>query len=245
MDVSTIYPLLLFLFVERVSETTAEMPGILTDLESYLVRRMVCGLTTKAYNRVFLKMLTDLRQEPFITRAVIRQYLLGLSGATVEWPDDALFKARWLDTPVYDKIRASRVQMVLEALEWQHYGAKQEHAPFPASAYSVEHLLPQGANEEDWPLPIPLDADDQVRQGAHDTRRRMRDTFGNLTLVTGSLNSSLSNRPFADKLEDLRESVLRLNRYFDIHKITDWGEVRITERGERLFAEACKVWPRP
>lgn len=73
----------------------------------------------------------------------------------------------------------------------------------------------------------------------------MRDTFGNLTLVTIPLNSALSNDPFSAKLEKLRESLLWLNRYFDKRQILDWGEARITERGEYLFAEACKVWPRP
>jgi hypothetical protein len=41
MEVSTIYPLLLFLFSERANETASKQSGIITDLESYLVQRLV------------------------------------------------------------------------------------------------------------------------------------------------------------------------------------------------------------
>ncbi|KPV54078.1 hypothetical protein SE17_05895, partial [Kouleothrix aurantiaca] len=40
LDNSTVYPLILFLCVERGEETKTELDGILTDIESYLVRRM-------------------------------------------------------------------------------------------------------------------------------------------------------------------------------------------------------------
>ena len=245
MDTSTVYPLLLFLFVERAAETEIERDGILSDLESYLVRRMVCGLTPKGYNRIFVKLLTDLRKSGPVTRTAIQSHLLGLTGDTAKWPTDDEFKATWLSRPVYAELRQQRIVMILEAIEWQYYGSKQEHKPFDASLYSIEHILPQNPQAQDWPLPIAANTDETTRVAAQVWRDQLKHTFGNLTLVTGPLNSLLSNGPYSEKLEQLQESVLRLNRYYERHHIDEWTEERIIERSARLFEEAVKIWPRP
>jgi hypothetical protein len=56
---TTVYPLLLFLFGEDHQLSSAEMNSILVDLESYLVRRMVCTLPARAYNVTFLSLLEE------------------------------------------------------------------------------------------------------------------------------------------------------------------------------------------
>ena len=50
-DIRTAYPLLLHLLDEAL--TASEWKEIALYLESYLLRRAVCGMTTKNYNRVF------------------------------------------------------------------------------------------------------------------------------------------------------------------------------------------------
>lgn len=67
-------------------------------------------------------------------------------------------------------------------------------------------------------------------------------SIGNLTLVTGKLNSSLSNRPFSDKSSSLREnSGLRLNKEICDQDVWDWGS--ISDRTEKLFTYFCSLWP--
>lgn len=247
MDVSTIYPLVLFLFVEREQETAAEMDGILTDLESYLVRRLICGLTTKSYNRIFVKLLTDLRKAGSLSRDVIQQHLLTLTGPTAEWPSNDLLRECWLTSPVYQNLRQSRIVMILEALEWQQYGSKQEHQRPPSTTlYTIEHILPQNPSEEDWPLPLPADVDEETRHAIIMTRETLKHTIGNLTLVTSSMNSGLGNHVFAQKRHAFdTQSTLMLSKYFIKHGIDTWGEGQIRERGERLLTEAITIWPRP
>ena len=104
MDTSTVYPLLLFLLVERGHETAAERDAILGDIESYLVRRAVCGLTPKGYNRIFVKMLVDLRKGGPVTRDRVQGQLMALTGPTAAWPTDAEFKHAWLNRPVYVRL---------------------------------------------------------------------------------------------------------------------------------------------
>jgi hypothetical protein len=48
LDITTVFPLLLFVFKEyQTSKTAATLHTFLLDLESFFVRRMICGLTTK------------------------------------------------------------------------------------------------------------------------------------------------------------------------------------------------------
>lgn len=63
LDTATPTPLL-FHFLEHHASDSPEFIQVLGDVESYLVRRFVCGLTTKAYNRLFLnRLLGELMKE--------------------------------------------------------------------------------------------------------------------------------------------------------------------------------------
>jgi hypothetical protein len=68
--------------------------------------------------------------------------------------------------------------------------------------------------------------------------------MGNLTLLTQSLNSSVSNSAWAEKKEAILDASLlpisqRLRRY------DTWNEESIAQRGKELLAEALKIWPGP
>lgn len=246
LDTSTSYPLLLFLFVERGDQTLPELDGILTDLESYLIRRLVCGLSSEGSNRLFQSMVTNLRQVEEINRQVVQQYLLALNGPTAEWPTNEQFRHRWLTSRAYLNLTKPRIRMILEAVEWQQYTKYQENArPFLDNA-TIEHILPQNPSEADWPLVFPPNAPETAREEAMLRRADLLHTFGNLTLVTQPLNSSLSNSAFAVKEKELSsQSILMLNRYFTLHSVKEWDEATILLRGEQLFEIADSVWPRP
>ena len=68
-------------------------------------------------------------------------------------------------------------------------------------------------------------------------------TLGNLTLLNMYLNPAASNGPFDAKLVEYKNSVLRLNRYFD--PATSWDEEAIAVRGRKLGDALCKIWSRP
>ena len=72
-DIRTSYPLLLYLLDAGLTEP--EWTRISTILESYLLRRAVCGLTTKNYNRVFLTLTRTLRNDR-VPPENVRQYPL-------------------------------------------------------------------------------------------------------------------------------------------------------------------------
>ena len=72
---------------------------------------------------------------------------------------------------------------------------------------TIEHLMPVGWRNEEWPLPEGVDADAATYE-----RNTLIHSIGNLTLATQKLNSSMSNAPWNSKRDELQEhSVLLLN----------------------------------
>ena len=103
--------------------------------------------------------------------------------------------------------------------------------------------------EPNWPLPEECLADSEVKLQFSQQRDQIVHTLGNLTLITDSLNPSLSNGSWNKKRPELAKySKLNLNRYF--HPVQDgddplkeWGETAIRARGVVLFNAACTLWP--
>lgn len=255
LDVSTLTPLYLALR-ERLPADSPALTQALGDLASYITRRAVCGLTTKNYNRVFLKLL-DSVAEAEDPATVLRAELLRLGGDSQQWPDDEAFKTPWLNRPVYLELRPAKVCALLRALERSTRTGKQETRAVPLqSVLTVEHVMPQSwatASVLSW---YSLVKDDDVHR--RDRARRVQ-TFGNLTLLTQALNSAVSNGPFQDrhapqgdgvptvvipgKKTGFQGSLLVMNSYFQ--NLQTWSDVDIDQRGSALFEQAKLAWPRP
>ena len=237
------YPVLLLLLAENKDRVVAgELDGIVTDLESYLVRRMVCGLGTKNYNRFFLTMLQKLRgSSALISRGTIQQLLLAPDGSAGEWPDDKKFAKAWLENPLYETLKTTRCAMLLEAVDRAMRTSKQEVVTIHGSL-TVEHVLPQHWEAPAWPDPPASAGNDE--ESADAQRARLLHSIGNLTLLSQALNSSVSNGPFATKRPEIaRQSALRLNTAFE--DVVAWDEGEIIKRGELLLVQANSNWPRP
>ncbi len=246
LDITTVYPFMLLVGEHLAQLAAEEIGGVLQDLESYLVRRAVCGLTIKNYNRVFLGLLQGVRKRGGLTRQGLQQELLGLKGDSSLWPDDQLFKRHWLNEPVYSTMGSARVQMLLAALDQALDTPRQERVRLD-EWLTVEHVMPQTAPLDQWPYPESSKRGEGPIDERLLRRARLMHTAGNLTLLTKPLNSSVSNGPFASKRPEItRQSRLQLNAYFQRFTESDrWDEELILNRGEDLFAVARRVWPYP
>lgn len=243
MDNTTVLPFVLALMGDK-SLTDDDRIEILGYLESYLVRRMVCGLTPKRYNQVFLDLLKA-TGETGITPQSVRDKMFSWTEDTNRWPDDEAFRVGWMTNRAYSLMNA-RIRMVLDAIEPYVRSDKAERISYVQEHLSIEHLLPQSW-ETNYPLP---DADPE---GAAEKRWARLHTWGNLTLLLQKLNSSVSNGPWstADDLADdtgkraeiLKHSGLAINRM--LAKYRTWDEKAIEARGKVLFEAAMKTWPRP
>jgi uncharacterized protein with ParB-like and HNH nuclease domain len=248
-DISTAYPLLLFLF--DVGLTDDRWLAVSSILESYLLRRAVCGLTTKNYNRIFLVLTRLLRQDEPSPES-IRNHLSGLVGESAVWPTDETFQKAWQSIHAYEILQNPKIVHIFRRLNDTYLNPRVEEISID-SPLTVEHILPQSWIEY-WPLPDGskgLDfmelwdsLPDDPKGMATKRRNAMLQTFGNLTILTQALNSSVSNSSWKDKRPQLlAASLLPIN--LQLHTIDSWDEIAIEERTKALFARAIKIWPGP
>lgn len=254
-DTSTIIPLAIYLAAEG-GMPEAELSECLTHLESFIVRRAVCGLVTKDYNKYFTEIIMRLRKSGVSVQSLVNILLAGDS-ETRRFPNDEEFAAAWSSKPFYDRLTSSQITSILIRLEMETRSIRAENSPLPH--VSVEHIMPQQWAEHyplcDQVVPKEMNAEWYFNLSEEKMelyaqlkphimkRRSIIHNIGNLTAVTQPLNAAMRNASFTDKKIYFRESVLALNRYFD--SVPAWDEHAIKGRADKLFISACKVWRAP
>jgi hypothetical protein len=237
LDTATVYPLLFLMLVEKADTSPAEREGMLAELESYLVRRAVCGLTNKNYNRFFMGLMRKLRALNAVTREALRAELMSGKGDSSRWPTDEEFGRAFIHRPAYQVIRRPVIAKLLDSLERVMVDQVNDEIEIKTKL-SIEHVMPQEWGPY-WPL---ADANDD----AVERRELMLQSFGNLTLVTPEFNTKLSNRAFKTKKKEIkRTSRLLLNRRFWEDELEDWDEASIRLRSRELFDLARRRWSHP
>lgn len=235
MEVTTAYPALLWMFGPAGITDDTDRVRAIRAIESWLVRRMLVRATTKNYNTIFLSLLGRLEKSEVASSEVVREFLHGLTGDSQYWPSDQQVVDSLRVLPIYTSLTRGRLRMILEALEDQRRTRFTEPAQL-GHDLTIEHILPQ-----DWRLYWPLAADSDPVQAAID-RDAVKQTIGNLTLVTDRLNPSMSNGPWAEKRDALRtHSVLRLTA--DVRDTPSWDEDAIAARTGALCEAVLEVWP--
>lgn len=244
-DVKTIMPLILFLAGEA-NLKGERLNQALQMLESFLIRRSVCCLTTKNYNRLFLQLVEGLRDKEDIVGS-LRSELLNGEGDAVIWPDDSSFSQAWLTRKLYSDLPSIRLQYILKRVEQAKRSAKNEDIHI-RSSLTIEHVMPVRW-EEHWPLTSGriakssferMFSDDEPDLEA-DKRDQVIHTIGNLTLLTHPLNSSLQNGSWNEKRPEItKQSSLALNREFLDSE--EWNETTIQERSRKLLGIAINIW---
>ena len=237
MNVGVVTPLLLWLLSADLS--AARLANCLTALESFLVRRVVCGYSARSYGELFVGLIRKLAEAPTsATDRVIVSYLAGQTAQAGLWPSDDELRERFVAAPLYWYLTRGRLRMVLEGIEEALRTNKAESREAPGNL-QIEHVMPQTWHPH-WPLPEDLAAD----VDAIDRRDRVIHTIGNLTLVNGRLNPTLSNAPWDSKRETLADhSVLFLNKRLVNKGPEVWDEAAIEKRAKWLSKRAARIWP--
>ena len=251
-DVKTIFPLVLKLLADGRLEPP-KLESILVDLESYLVRRQICGLTAANYNRVFVNWVEKMNKDgSSLSPQGLRSMMLDEKADSSVWPDDARLLQSWMDDALYPRLNSNgRMECILRRLELDLRTKMHEDVTIN-SKLTVEHVLPQTWIEH-WRLSggqkgSTREERVQAPSPESDRRDRMLQTIGNLTLLTMPANLDNSHLPFDKKVDKMyKNSTLLLNRYFKerADEGKGWDESAIEERGRALFKRAAKIWPYP
>lgn len=247
-EVSTLYPLVLAFFEAEPSDD--EWARIGTIFESYILRRAICDLTTKNYNKAFLGVLRRLGQSGFSADNLYAD-LKSQTGESSLWPDDARFREGWMQSEVYRPLGSRRLVHILSKLDSRYGSSKSEQLRF-SERPTIEHIMPQSW-QENWLLAggekgmdfdeLMSAEDDEERAIATRRRSNYVDRIGNLTILSQALNSAESNLAWNEKRPMLQShSLLPLN--LQLGQLDHWDEDAINERGQELFEHAKDLWAR-
>lgn len=255
LELAATTPVLLWLLASGHDVPESEKAIALKALESWVVRRTLLRMTTRDVRRFMVTVLKALSRDraEHVGRDVI-DLLSSQTAETRRWPSDREVMQELPRVKVYGNIRQNRLQLVLANIEVHQ---RAQDARFGSvtlpTTFSLEHVMPR-AWRQHWDTSPPL-APEQASE-----RDALVNTLGNLTLVTQSLNSSLSNRPWRDGDPDaLQEggragwgkrtllqqfNLLVLNKEI-IDREKDWDDDAIRARSAVLAEAVCAVWMGP
>ena len=239
-------PLLLWLFSERSRTGHADRSRSLQLLESWFMRRMICGRTTRGYQNFLHPLLREIKkhqgdQVPDIVEGV----LLRADAMNTAWPSDQEVYESIRTRPLYRQLSRARLRLILEAVEDAIGESDSKSEVRCPKNLTIEHLLPVSWSDDDWPF-----TDQSV---SREERRIRLHTLGNLTLVNEALNPAMSNSPWTSKRAALaKHSNLHLNKMLSYSEAVpngyswseSWDDDAILQRSDWLAGTICHVWPR-
>ena len=200
-------------------------------IDSYLMRRALCGNDTSALSRYFptllRSVLTACRKNP-------KQDVLSLTkinlitynkGKSLAMPTDDQLRTQLKEINAYSLMC---IRPVLERIE--HFGAT---AAVDTSALNIEHIMPQNPNKW-WKQNSGTKDEDEYTFYAN--------LIGNLTLCAEYDNSRMGNEDFAFKKSILSKTLhIRMNT--DILKLKKWNKEQILKRCDQLASQIIRIYP--
>lgn len=257
-EATSTHPLALHVAASKLDEVGKQQ--IFDSIESYLVRRAVCGLSRKNYNKVFAQLLRKI-VETGIDPYAFQDLLADLGGEASRWPRDEEFRHHWLEAPVFPgRLDAPKLRSMFHRLEIAMRSEKsEERVPLSLESLDIDHILPQSWATH-WPLEDGSNATESeistidllqftgAELDEHMSSIQNREIhvprFGNLSLVHYGVNRSVQNYEFDTKRKAIFEhSNLHLNR--SLMQLAKWDETSIQKRGAQLFEFAVEIWKGP
>jgi len=245
LESEVIKPLVLALLEEQSSIPEPQLRKALEVLESWMVRRMLVRATAKGYNQFIAEMIGQLRNwEKGAVGDEIEAFLAKQTADSRYWPDDTELGQELADLLAYRRLRRGRLRMVLEAIEDHLRGWRDGKQGLGGERVSrgrlaIEHVMPRKWQQH-WP----------ARDSTHEEEReRLIHTLGNLTLLTGKLNSKVSNGPWSGESSKKNgiegPDVLILNRDLLRKAGDEWTDGMIRERTKELARCIAEIWAVP
>lgn len=236
-DLELLKPLLIWLHEPDRCLPRDVIDGAIEHAESWVMRRMLLRLTTADLGRVvaeIIRLYRDVPASELVDR--ISGHLSRLNVSSTYWPGDEEIRTALINEAAYRRFKVSRLRLILEAVE-NEFRRDTNQPQVPRRGYPIEHILPQKWQSH-WPV---VDLEAEIQRGSH------VHCLGNLTLLTGSLNSKVSNAGWTQKRQGLRkhDTLLLNSRLLDGTGEGEWNEDTIDARSGQLIDVLLTVWPVP
>ncbi len=224
------YPLCLYLFDTLYESNKPELIKILRLLSDFMLRYRIVSPSGGGG----------------ALRSVVQQLLEGLNSGVVENNYKGLyFELSNSNTPsgrfptddefvqsLMDDVNTNYAKVVL--LKIEEYETC--NIPIPIDQVTIEHIMPQTLSR--WWM---------TSLGGSEEAERISDSYlnciGNLTLVSQSYNSKLSNRPWNEKVINFENVQFSITN--EIAKNIKWTEEEMVERNKSIAIRACKAITSP
>jgi hypothetical protein len=216
---SSTFPFLMQLSdgAKRGIVSVADCVEILETVESFLVRRAICGHEPTGLHSVFKRLWADCKDE--ITAKRVESEIRGHK--TVAWPNGDEVKKALQTRPLYG---SSITRFVL--IEWNRsFGGD-----VPTIEPQVEHVMPQKPVDE-W-----------FKSFTKDEHQAQLDLIANLLPLSEPMNKALSNGPYSEKREKYREDCgFKGTRQF-AEEYEEWNPANLKSRAEKMAEWAAGRW---
>lgn len=231
LENTTLIPYVLYVLKNVVS--SIERDKIFDYLESYIMRRMVCRSNTKNYNQLFSESLIS---NTINTKDKLKTFIDGRSDKVNSMPSDTELKDGFYNSKLINKQSTGILYFIETKIRNRMLHST---SLLGLNRYSLEHIMPKKW-EQKWPRLITPEEKFE--------RNRILLTLGNLTIITASLNSSISNSDWNTKKtgsgnrKGLNHYATGLDTFSSSLSLPDWNEQTIQDRADFLFDKAKEIW---
>ncbi len=225
-----LYPLYLYLFDTKYDSDIPELVKILTLISDFMLRYRIVSPAGGSG----------------ALRSVIQQLLEGMNSGVIDNSYEAIhFELSNSNTPsgrfpndeeliksLTEFVNTNYAKVVLLKIE-EH---EKNNTPIPLEQVTVEHIMPQTLSES-W-----------VRYlGGKNEAERIHEIYlnciGNMTPISQSYNSKISNKSWEDKRVHIRDVQFIITS--KIAENDEWKESNIKERNANIAARACNAITAP
>lgn len=240
IDMTVIYPFFLAFFEmyenQKISEE--ETVKVLSCIESFIFRRMICsGYATNALNKIFCTLHYDVKKnlDEKNSYSDVLVYILENKTGSAAFPKNSEFIQALREQNIY-RMQKKNKEYLFDRFENEDSVEYVNVVELMNKGdLSIEHIMPQTLTQQ-WKSSL-----GENWQEIHDVKLH---TLGNLTLT--GYNSSYSNKSFAEKRDcekGFKESGLRLNK--SLCGLERWGLEEIENRCALLVEKALQMWSFP
>lgn len=233
LNTTTVIPYLLYI-LQNVNDEE-ERNAMVSLLEGYIVRRVICRESSRNYNKMFASFIRNAVLDCDRLRKAIYKPDADYAG---KFPDDESLRQGFEG----NNLTNQTAKTVLYFIEKHLRGRMDGLTLLGLSKYELEHIMPKNWRSK-W------------RDGLDEEKSRERDQelrkLGNLTIITPALNKSIRDSDWETKKEGSGNKK-GLVAYSTGMKILDtdeylrsdrWDEEKIRHRSNFLFEKAREIWP--
>ena len=237
MSVSIPFLMAVMDYKKQFSMSENEFAKILLVLETYIFRRLICGVPTNSLNKIFSMLHRDCLKykKENVMYSDVLIYLLQTKTASGKMPKDSEFLIALEEKNIYS-MKSKNKMYLFDRLENEEYV---EHTNvielMQDGTYTIEHIMPQTLSAP-WKKAL--------GNNFQEIYDKWINRLANLTLT--GYNIQYSNRTFSDKKnmeKGFKDSRLHINAM--IAECDCWTEKELIKRNELLKEQALKLWPYP